>query len=192
MPYSHVDCNSVPLEKKLDSLFQQKNDGFFIELGANDGLTQSNTVFLERERGWTGILIEPSVRGYKLCKKNRPNSICLNYACVSSEYTEKHILGDFSQNNLMGSVDGNRLKKTQNLVSVKVKTLESILDHYIVNGKMIDLLSLDTEGYELNILKGLNLNRYRPRYLLIEIYVSEYDKVIKYLNLLTFKTPTYI
>ncbi len=45
MTYSHVDCNGEPLENKLDFIFKNKEYGFFIELGANNGLTQSNTAF---------------------------------------------------------------------------------------------------------------------------------------------------
>ena len=54
------------LEKYLDF-----HNGFFIELGAYDGVTQSNTLFYEKNKGWRGILIEPSKDIYKICKKNR-------------------------------------------------------------------------------------------------------------------------
>lgn len=45
----------------------------------------------------------------------------------------------------------------------------------------IDFLSLDTEGYELNILKGLNLTKYRPKYMLIEIYTKDYTDIVSFL-----------
>ena len=45
--YSNFDCKKIPLEIKLDDLFKKKENGIFIELGANDGLRQSNTAFLE-------------------------------------------------------------------------------------------------------------------------------------------------
>ena len=44
------------------------------------------------------------------------------------------------------------------------------------------MLSLDAEGYEFEILKGINFNKYRPTYMLIEIYKNEYDNIISYLN----------
>ena len=49
------------LDLKLDAILEQR-DGFYIEAGANDGLNQSNTVFFERHRGWTGLLVEPLPR----------------------------------------------------------------------------------------------------------------------------------
>ena len=79
----------------------------------------------------------------------------------------------------MASINGKRLNK-QNLTKVKATTLEKILDKQ--NCKHIDFLSLDTEGYELNILKGLNLDKYRPIYMLIEIYTKDYDNIIEFLE----------
>ena len=171
--YSHVDNKGILLEKKIDNLFGSKENGFFIELGANDGLFQSNTAFLEKSRKWKGILIEPSIKGYELCKKNRINSICLNYACVSNNYKKDYIEGDFLNNNPMASIDGTRLSNNTDIQSVKAMTLEKILDIHL-DGNYIDFLSLDTEGYELNILHGLNLDKYRPKYILVEIYSKDY------------------
>jgi FkbM family methyltransferase len=179
MFYSHVDCNGEPLENKLDKLFKNKENGFFVELGANDGLTQSNTAFFEKSRGWSGILIEPSVIGYELCLKNRPNSICFNYACVSNDFKDDFVYGDFQQNGLMSSIDGERCGSIS-LTQVRAITLEHIMDSQNITN--IDFLSLDTEGYELNILKGLNLDKYRPSYMLIEIYTKDYDNIILFLK----------
>lgn len=129
---------------------------------------------------WTGILIEPSVKGYNLYKINRPKSLCFNCACVSDKYNKEHINGDFKDNHPMASINGTR-NKSNNLIKVKAITLEKILDE--VNwDKNIDFLSLDTEGYELNILEGLNLEKYRPNYMLIEIYNKDYNTIIEYLE----------
>jgi FkbM family methyltransferase len=175
--YSHEDSNKVPLDFKLDAILNKTN-GFYIELGANNGLVQSNTAFFEFYKGWTGILVEPSLNAYNECVNNRPNSLCYNYACVSDEYTGDEIQGDFN-GNLMSSVNGARLSSTS-VLSVKTTTLEKILDSNNVTS--IDLLSLDTEGYELNILKGLNLTKYRPVYMLIEIYTHDFNTIIEYLE----------
>lgn len=183
MIYSHVDHKGIPLETKLNDIMKI-NNGVFIEVGANDGLFQSNTAFFEKELNWNGILIEPSLKGYLLCKQNRPKSLCLNYACVSNDYNKTYVLGDFDDNNPMASVNGTRLKN-DTLIKVNAITLEKILDDY--QHKHIDFLSLDTEGYEFEILKGLNLNKYRPKYMLIEIYTNDYDKLINYLNLNGYK-----
>jgi FkbM family methyltransferase len=175
--FSHQDSCKQPLDYKLNSLMNKEN-GIFIELGANDGLTQSNTAFFEFYKGWKGILIEPSPNAFNECKKNRPNSLCYNYACVSSDFQESEILGDFN-GSLMSSIDGKRLDSNQ-LISVKTATLDNIIEQSKFTS--IDLLSLDTEGYELNILKGLNLNKHRPKYMLIEIYDKQYAEIIEFLE----------
>jgi len=177
---SRVDSKNEKLDLKLDKLFNHKRNGIFIELGANNGLNQSNTYFFEKVRNWTGILIEPSLSAYKECKINRPNSKCYNVACVSSDYKNEYVVGDFN-GSLMSSVNGNR-NNSRNLTKVKASTLMNILDSALSDSTIsIDFLSLDTEGYELKILNGLDLKKYSPKYILIEIYKNQYTKIENYL-----------
>ena len=177
--YSLNDSKGTPLDKKLDILFNHKKEGFYIELGAFDGITQSNTYFFELYRGWKGVLIEPSKDAFDLCCKNRPNSKVINCCCVSNTYNESKILGDFNST-LMSSVNGERLH-TKDLIEAKTMTLEKILDENKIDIE-IDFLSLDTEGYELYVLQGLNLDKYRPTYLLIEIYSNDFNTILHYLQ----------
>lgn len=184
--YSLRDFNGEFLDNKIDTLFKSKKNGFFIELGANNGISQSNTAFLEKNRNWSGILIEPNVKNYEFCKLNRPNSICYNYACVSDDFIDDFIYGDFNlvpndDVSLMSSVNGIRLNRFKNnLIKVPVSTLTNILDRQVI--PKIDFLSLDVEGYEYSVLKGLNLNKYAPTYLLIEVYNFDFEKIVNYLK----------
>ena len=104
--FSHCNSKKEKLDIKLDEIFDSKKNGFFIELGANNGLTQSNTAFFEKYRNWSGILIEPSKTAFNECIKNRPKSMCYNYACVDKDYDKDHIYGDFTDNNCMSSIKG--------------------------------------------------------------------------------------
>ena len=70
------------IQKNLKKFLNFKN-GFFLEVGAYDGLLFSNTVDLEVNLNWRGILIEPHFNQYIKCVKNRPNSIVVNAALVS-------------------------------------------------------------------------------------------------------------
>ena len=178
--YSLTDNKKEPFDKKLDKIFEKKTNGIYIELGANNGLLQSNTAFFDFYRNWSGILIEPCIEAYNLCKINRPNNTVLNYCCVSTDYNYNTIKGDFLVPNLMSSVNGKRLN-SQNLVEIKTITLDKVFEKYLYN-KIVDFISIDAEGYEYNILKGLNLNKNRPKYLLIEIYVNDYEKLVNYLT----------
>ena len=146
--YSNVTNKGVPFDLKLNKeIFFEKENGFFIELGAYDGLTQSNTAFFEKTKNWTGILIEASRDRYEECVKNRPNSKCVNTACSA---TDNASISFNHENGLMSKVvdDG--------VYSCDTSTLETILDNCEVD-RNIDFLSLDVEGHELEVLEGLNL-----------------------------------
>ncbi|MGI6100339.1 MAG: hypothetical protein ACOYD3_11385 [Kiritimatiellia bacterium] len=78
-----LDSLDLKLQKYLDF-----DNGFFIEAGANDGFTQSNTYWLERFRGWRGILVEPIPSLYEICRKERSRSTVYNYALVSDNWPQ--------------------------------------------------------------------------------------------------------
>lgn len=162
----------MELAEKIYKILDFKN-GFFIECGANDGITQSNTFRLELLKDWTGILVEPSVEAYEKCKSARKHSKVENCALVSFSYYDDFIEGDFD-GNLMASVSGSRLHRPA-AKKTRARTLTSILDEYKV--EKIDFFSLDTEGYELNVLQGLDFSKYAPTYVLIEVYLKEKEEL---------------
>ncbi len=176
--FGHIDNEGERFDKKLDTFFEKKEDGFFIELGANDGLEQSNTAFLEFYRGWTGLLIEPSPEAFAKCILNRPGSICKNVACVSSDYKDSFVTGDFD-GGMMSSIGGKRTGKSTR-INVNAKPLEQLLQE--IHPKEIDFMSLDVEGEELNVLQGMNLQVYRPHYILIEIYKDKYNSIMSFMD----------
>ena len=168
------------LEKYVD--FDQ---GFFVELGANDGVTQSNSLYFELKRNWKGVLIEPSPYNFHKCIVNRglKNSIFCN-ACVGFEYNEKYV--DMKYANLMtisNNLDLDLINKNLHIeqakkylknnevifsYGAKSRTLNDILDEAKAPHN-IDFLSLDVEGAELEVLKGLDFDKYKFKYLLIEV-----------------------
>ena len=180
------------IDRKLEKYLPNRN-GFFIEVGANDGFKQSNTYYLERFKGWQGVLIEGIPKLYQKCLVERPNSQVFNCALVAEDYTEPFVTMQYA--NLMSIVEGalkNKNNEEKHLktaisaqrdvdvsyaVRVPARTLTSILDECQVSD--IDFFSLDVEGFELNVLKGLNFNKYRPKYMLIEArFKSEIDEYI--------------
>lgn len=177
--------------KNLDLKLEQYlnyTGGFFIEAGANNGISQSNTMYFEKYRKWKGILIEPIPSLAEDCKINRPNCIVENCALVPFDYQDSEI--EMYYCNLVSMVKGSRKTKDEELkhielgrsvqgidsyeLSVPARTLTEILDQYKV--EKVDLLSLDVEGFELDVLRGLDFTRYQPDFLLIEArYRDEID-----------------
>jgi FkbM family methyltransferase len=171
------------LDKKLES-YLDFDGGFFVELGANDGVAQSNTLYFERERGWRGVLIEPILHNYLKCRQNRSeDNAFFCAACVSDRYAEPYVrltyanlmtaphgvvsdIADPSQHAQSGSMYLPAGEVPVDVMAV-ARTLSSLLDEAQAPFK-IDLLSLDVEGGELEVLKGINHSRHRFRYMLIE------------------------
>ena len=160
---------------KFENLIKyiKKENGIFFEAGDNNGVDQSYTYLLEKDYNWSGILVEPSVNAYTQCVRNRPNSVTINAALTNNpDITE--IVGDFD-GHLMSSINGTRLNRAPS-IKVPATTLTKIFDIYFIN-RQVDLMSIDVENYELEVLQGLNFQKYQPNYILAEIYTSSFNHV---------------
>ncbi len=170
-----IDNEQGRIEIKILPYLKDIKDGFFVEAGALDGLFMSNTKILE-DLGWKGILIEPSPKAYKKCKKNR-KCIVHNCALVSRDYKEKWIAGDFffDGKDGMGAWSGihRNAYGIKAAVNVQAVQLDAILKHYKIT--KIDFLSLDVEGYEPEALGGIDFNTTDITYILIEINTNDYS-----------------
>jgi len=147
-------------DKCLDFL-KGKREGYFVDIGAFDGLDLSNTKKLEYEYGWKGICVEPIKKMYEICKDNRPNSICIN-KCIYDENTSVNF-------NIVGKDDYNMLSGISNNGTeiIDAITFTKLLDENNAP-KIMDFLSLDTEGSELKILQSLNHTKYKFRFITVE------------------------
>ncbi|CAK9074175.1 unnamed protein product [Durusdinium trenchii] len=132
----------------VELIFRNRRHGFFIELGASDGKTGSNTYALEIGNKWSGLLIDAFE--HEDCKKNRPGSTCVE-ACVAGSEKARVIL-----ENGMRSVLVEFLNEHMNFTPSlrNCTTLPKILKKHKAP-RRIDWLSLDVEGAELEILRPL-------------------------------------
>lgn len=185
-PFRRNSKVSPPRYYGLDKLderllpYVRRRRGTFVELGAFDGLDQSNTAWLEANRGWRGVLVEAIPDTYDQCRRNRPLADVANCACVALDYPQATV--EMIYSGLMSIVRGARSSEeaddewvalgeqlqeiTRYDCIVPARTLTSVLDEYGL--RYIDLLSLDVEGYELEVMQGLDLDRFRPRHILVE------------------------
>lgn len=188
------------IDLKLEK-YLSYNNGFYIELGANNGFRQSNTYYLELKKNWRGILIEAAKENFLSCIKYRGkrNIIHCN-ACVSFKYNQKFVNMKYADLmttslNLQNDIHdlAGHLRTAKNHLSKRnkpylfkaiAKTLTQILNESNAP-KIIDFLSLDVEGAEIEVLKGIDFNKYIFKYMLIESrnieHIQKYLKKNNYL-----------
>lgn len=171
------------LDERLDQYITTRS-GYFVELGANDGVTQSNTYWLERERGWRGLLVEPALNRYFDLRRNRsPENDFACAACVPFGYVDQFVAMHYG--NLMSrarELDSDLADPEQHFVRAQLslseeeesvvfgalaRPLQDLLDNADAP-RVVDFLSLDVEGSELAVLQGIDHKRTRFRFMLIE------------------------
>ena len=146
------------------NFYNKKENGFFIEIGASDGINLSNTFLLETEYKWKGICCEPIPYNFEKLVKNRQNSICYDKAV----YTSTGLTLDFDIANncdlfsgISNHIDNYKSSVDENKVTIQVQTI-SLLD--VLNNanapSFIEYMSLDTEGSEFEILKNFDFEKY--------------------------------
>ena len=170
--------------------------GYYVEVGANDGVTQSNTLLFENSGGWRGLLIEPIPEIYKELRHNRSSArnFILNGALVSSDFDgdslQLYSAGQMSlpviptvdvKNPLAHAEEGLRVQSKisdmeLSTVAVSAITLNEALRRAKAP-KVIDFFSLDVEGWEIEVLKGVNFASWDFRWVLVETRSLEDLKV---------------
>jgi len=171
-----------PLHRIDKSLAKYLPDsGTYIELGANDGLTQSNTWWLEREREWSGLLIEPALNQYLQLVKNRsPRNQFRCVACVPRDYSDAYVRMTYAD--LMSTTTSDGLINIDIDVHYEAarqhapdqvefyapaRTISDVIDECELPSH-VDFMSLDVEGAELSVLQGFDFERHTLGHLLVE------------------------
>lgn len=149
-----------------------KSQGFYVDVGAHHPKRFSNTYYFYKQ-GWRGINIEPTPTNFELFKKERALDINLNVGVSNKEgyktfyMFNEPALNTFSdeQKNMYQNIPSYVVQK---VIEVKVQPLSYILDKYLPQNTEIDFLSIDVEGWDLEVLQSNNWTRYCPKFILIE------------------------
>lgn len=152
-----------------------KANGVFIEIGAYDGVSLSNSLFFE-QIGWSGLLVEAHPGLAAKCRSARPAAAVVHAALGATDggsVTFSMVKGEQGLDTLsFVSTTDRQLRRIESRhgsierVDVPARTLQSVVRE--VNLVEVDWMSIDVEGAELDVLKGANLDEFRPRLILVE------------------------
>lgn len=178
---------------EIQKYFQDGFVGGCIDVGATNGRDINNTLHFEQS-GWFCLCVEPNPYFFNQLKDNRPNSI--NFAI--SNYNKDDV--DFSVVTLQGNnqeavsalkIDEKLMEAHQSynprieVIKTKVRTLDYCVENYY-QYPTIDFVSIDTEGTELDVLKGFDINKWQPKLFIIENNYNNKD-IEDYMNTFGYK-----
>ncbi|KAK7070977.1 hypothetical protein SK128_026906 [Halocaridina rubra] len=155
--------------KKIEKILKGKRGGFFVEAGAYNGEELSNTLYLERHLGWTGLLVEPDPWNFWTLRKRGRKSHAV-HACLSPSPYPKEVT--FKQSDTMGHIVSGSEENNPHGIFTRVKCFPLYSLLLALNTTSIDLLSLDVEGAELQVLKTIPWEK-----VIIRVVCVEYKHV---------------
>jgi len=154
---------------QLWEAFGRRNDGFFVEVGANHP-TQLSQTWLFEQQGWSGILVEPLAAKCALLRSARPHSRVVETAVGAPEQRGRAVFTIAAGDDMLSGFNLNEGVAPARSVEVEVRTLDDVLAE--AGAPKIDLLSIDVEGAELDVLRGFDLQRHQPAVLLLEDHLQ--------------------
>lgn len=189
--WAQYDTRSAPCDFSRDSYGLDQLDqlildalpdgltGTFVEIGGYDGVTQSNSVLLEKQ-GWTGLLIEANPGSYAKCCRTRPAMRVAHAACVAADFDASHTT--ITDVGLMSMTGESRFTPETRAdwldrgagftgrdpqdIEVPALPISTVLEKQGLT--KVDLLLLDVEGAEIDVLRGLDFNRHAPTWIVAE------------------------
>lgn len=173
----------------LDALLQPRSQGFYVDIGANHPEILSNTKRFYK-KGWTGINIEPITDNYQLFTKERERDINLNIGVAASKGELNFYKADKEGGAYSGFDKKNVLKyvREEEIFSIKIPVLRlyDIFSEYIKDDIFIDFMSIDVEGFEIEVLSGNDWSKYRP-YLIIIEFGDKGKEIVEFLERVGYK-----
>lgn len=152
-------------DKWVCDLFNCKERGFFLDIGAYDGITISNTYFLEQKLGWFGILVEPNPAEFTKLKKTRFNKS--EHACIAPQDGPVNLILNGWSSGIDAAYTDDAVLKCTDKVTVEGITFNTLFSRNRVP-EFIDYMSLDIEGGEFEVLKTFPFNRHKLGALTVE------------------------
>ena len=153
--------------------FKNSTCGFFLEIGAYDGITGSNCLFFEKFMNWDGIAVEASEMQFLKLEKNRN---CDTVKAVISSRVEDVEFVEITQgltqmsgiNSEIYSASLAFIEKDERTQINKQKVITSTIDNILQKRTIIDFMSIDIEGHEMKVLNSIDFEKYEFRVICVE------------------------
>jgi FkbM family methyltransferase len=165
--------------RNMIKLLPTQSSYVFVDIGAHDGVTFSNSRFLDETGVWDGVLIEPNPEVFNVLERNRPGRMCIQAAVADSEGEAEFVKNSGYTQMLSGLATSisfkhmRRIAREQKVfagnterISVRTKKLSSICAERNIN--RIDLLLIDVEGGEMGVLESLDFATVDVSIILVE------------------------
>lgn len=175
----------------LRRIFGGQSSGFYVDVGAHHPKRFSNTFYFYK-KGWRGVNIDAMPGSMRAFRRSRSRDINLEVPISSEGGTltyylfNEPALNGFSQE-ISEFRDGRFGYKIIAKQDIQTLPLEEVLDNNLPEGEKIDFLSVDVEGFDLDVLRSMNIEKYQPRVILVEMLGASLAtvkdaEIFRYLN----------
>ena len=149
----------------LNDIFKNKKKGFYIDIGCHHPLINNHT-YLFYKKGWNGINIDLDFNSIDMFNFFRPKDlnrqVALSNDIVNTEFYFYHNRAAKNTISKQFGLDATEIKK------IKTNTLDNLIYELKLQNQKIDFVNIDVEGNELNVLKGFDLKKFKPKVILLE------------------------
>jgi FkbM family methyltransferase len=168
----------------IEALLPLKKNGFYVDVGANHPIKYNNTL-LFHNKGWTGINIEPKPSKKWLFKILRHKDVNLNVGIGPERSEMDFYIFDESTLNTFDKNSSEEFQKIGHkllkVIKIPILPLKEILSKYAKDTE-IDLMSVDTEGFDMEVLKSNDWKKFRPHFVILETLEYRAENMGKKLN----------
>jgi FkbM family methyltransferase len=177
--YANISYSQEGEDRILQRVFELQSSGFYIDVGAYHPKRLSNT-YLFYKRGWKGINIDATPGSMEKFKKSRPRDINIERAITNKQKELVFFMFDEpALNSFDRELSLQRSKHTNYILLgekiIQTSTLNEVLTEFLSEDQRIDFLTVDVEGFDLDVLQSNDWGRFRPAYILVECLSEESD-----------------